>query len=77
MKTQYGLLATYGGDIDEEVFRERVSVNAFYRAEKRGFEPGHDRHDWHEAELEITHIYRIVRHKTAPQTTIGRLSAPK
>ena len=39
-------------------FREMVAVNAYYRAEKRGFEPGHEMEDWHEAELEITSHYR-------------------
>jgi len=39
-------------------FREMVAVNAYYRAEKRGFEPGHEMDDWYEAEREITNIYR-------------------
>ena len=39
-------------------FREMVAVNAYYRAEKRGFEPGHEMDDWYEAEREITDIYR-------------------
>ncbi|MGZ8144945.1 MAG: DUF2934 domain-containing protein [Methylosarcina sp.] len=35
-----------------------VAVNAYFRAEKRSFEPGHELDDWYEAEDEITHIYR-------------------
>jgi len=35
-----------------------VAVNAYYRAEKRGFEPGHELDDWYEAEREITNLYR-------------------
>lgn len=34
-------LLDYSGDIDlKDKFREMVSVNAYYRAEKRAFEPG-------------------------------------
>jgi len=35
-----------------------ISVNAYYRAEKRGFEPGHEEEDWYQAESEIISIYR-------------------
>jgi hypothetical protein len=31
-----------------------VAIDAYYRAEKRGFEPGHDIDDWLEAEQEIS-----------------------
>ena len=31
----------------------RISVAAYYRAERRGFEPGADQQDWFEAEQEI------------------------
>ena len=52
-------LYDYSGDPDLlNEFREMVAVNAYYRAEKRGFEPGHDLDDWYEAEREITNIYR-------------------
>ena len=52
-------LYDYSGDPDLlNKFREMVAVNAYYRAEKRGFEPGHEMEDWHEAELEITSQYR-------------------
>ena len=52
-------LVDYSGDPDLlNKFREMVAVNAYYRAEKRGFEPGHDMDDWYEAEREITNIYR-------------------
>lgn len=39
-------------------FREMVAVNAYYRAEKRGFKPGHEKEDWYKAELEIQNLYR-------------------
>ena len=52
-------LFDYSGDIDlKDKFREMVAVNAYYRAEKRGFEPGHEMDDWLAAEREITNIYR-------------------
>lgn len=58
MKNKYGLLVNDCGGINPEQFRESVSVNAYYRAEKRDFEPGHDIDDWHEAVTEITSRYR-------------------
>jgi hypothetical protein len=39
-------------------YHHMVSVNAYYRAEKRDFESGHELEDWCKAELEITNIYR-------------------
>ena len=57
MKTKYGLLENYGGGIDLDEFREMVAGNAYYRAEKRGFKPGHEMDDWFEAEQEITNQF--------------------
>jgi len=52
-------LYDYSGDPDLlNEFREMVAINAYYRAEKRNFEPGHEMDDWYEAELEITSTYR-------------------
>ena len=53
METRYGLLKDYSGGIDLDEFREMVAVNAYYRAEKRGFKPGHEMDDWFEAEKDI------------------------
>jgi hypothetical protein len=52
VETKHELL-DYNGGIDLEEFREMVTVNAYYRAEKRGFETGHEFEDWLEAEQEI------------------------
>jgi len=30
-----------------------IAVNAYYKAESRGFEPGHEIQDWLEAEAEV------------------------
>ena len=33
----------------------RIAVSAYYKAEARGYEPGHEIQDWLEAEAEILH----------------------
>ena len=38
---------------DAEERHRRISDAAYYRAQRRGFEPGHEREDWLEAEREI------------------------
>ena len=55
MNSQYeSLNDTYSPGIDLDEFREMVAVNAYYRAEKRGFEDGFELEDWLEAEREIS-----------------------
>jgi|HubBroStandDraft_6_1064221.scaffolds.fasta_scaffold2141172_2 hypothetical protein len=34
--------------------QERISQVAYYKAQQRGFEPGHDWEDWFAAEREVT-----------------------
>jgi hypothetical protein len=52
-------LLDYCGDADSfDEFVKMVSINAYYRAEKRGFEAGHELDDWYEAESEIIDTYR-------------------
>lgn len=54
MKTDNELLYDLNGsEIDLETFQEMVAKNAYYRAEKRGFEDGFELEDWFEAEQEI------------------------
>ena len=54
MKTEHeSLYDTERADIDMDEFREMVAKNAYYRAEKIGFEDGYEREDWPEAEQEI------------------------
>jgi Protein of unknown function (DUF2934) len=53
METRYGLVKDFSGSIDVDKFREIVAVNAYYRAEKRGFKPVHEMDDWFEAERDI------------------------
>ena len=55
MKTEHeSLYDTYSPSIDLDEFREMVAENAYYRAEKRGFEDGYELEDWLEAEQEIS-----------------------
>jgi len=54
MVTKREQLYDYSGGIDLEEFREMVATDAYYRAGKRGFEPGHEIDDWLEAEKEIS-----------------------
>lgn len=50
-ESSYG---TERNDIDIDEFQEMVAKNAYYRAEKRGFEDGYELEDWLEAEQEIS-----------------------
>jgi hypothetical protein len=38
--------------VDVSDHNARIAVLAFYKAEKRGFQPGHELQDWFEAEQE-------------------------
>jgi Protein of unknown function (DUF2934) len=53
MKAEYTSLYDYSGGVDLDEFRKIVAVTAYYKAEKRGFNPGHELDDWLEAEQEI------------------------
>ena len=61
METKQKSYVNYSGDINLDEFREMVAVNAYYRAEKRSFEPGHEMDDWLEAEQEISRLRRYWR----------------
>ena len=61
METKLERLYDYGGGIDLDEFREMVAVNAYYRAEKKSFEPGYEMDDWLEAEQEIRRQRRYWR----------------
>ena len=54
MNTENKLLFdSYSPDTELDLFREMIAKNAYYRAEKRGFEDGYELDDWLEAEQEI------------------------
>jgi hypothetical protein len=58
METKQQSFSNYCGDMDLDKLREMVAVKAYYRGEKRGFEPGYEIDDWCEAEKEIISQYR-------------------
>jgi hypothetical protein len=39
--------------------RELIETAAYFRAQKRGFEPGHELEDWFAAETEIAHAQQL------------------
>jgi hypothetical protein len=39
--------------IDQELRRGMIAQAAYYRAERRGFDPGHEADDWLAAESEV------------------------
>ena len=39
--------------LDEEIMKQRIAELAYQKAERRGFEPGHEWEDWLEAEAEV------------------------
>ncbi len=49
---------TYTSDIDPDELQEMIAERAYRKAEKRGFEPGHEMADWLEAEQEVSNQCR-------------------
>ena len=46
-------LLTFGiSGINDEI-GQFIAENAYYKAEKRGFEPGYEEHDWIESERDV------------------------
>jgi hypothetical protein len=39
--------------LSKELINSRIALVAYYKAEARGYEPGHEIQDWLEAEAEI------------------------
>ncbi|MDD5033179.1 MAG: DUF2934 domain-containing protein [Methylococcaceae bacterium] len=40
-------------EVEKAILQRRIAEAAYYRAQKRGFEPGFEEEDWVEAEREI------------------------
>lgn len=51
--------------VTPEARRALIAENAYLRAERRGFEPGHEDEDWLEAEAEVDALLRAEQ--GAPQ----------
>lgn len=49
-------------------FYHHVRIGAYFRAERRGFEPGAELQDWFEAEQEIRHLQNVA----TPADSAGR-----
>ena len=47
------IISVFPSNPNAEIIRLYISEAAYYKAEKRGFEPDHDQQDWLEAEKEI------------------------
>jgi Protein of unknown function (DUF2934) len=64
MKRAYALTETKGEggmEVSPEERHEMVAVAAYYRAERRGFLPGHEREDWFEAAAVIDAMLEHMR----------------
>jgi Protein of unknown function (DUF2934) len=45
--------------LSEAERRELIAVGAYLRAERRGFQPGHEEEDWLAAEAEVDGLLRV------------------
>jgi hypothetical protein len=50
--------------MEPELFREMITALAYYKAEQRGFAPGHELADWLEAEREILGDPSLLQNRT-------------
>lgn len=53
MPNPHEIIAVYPNTCSDDVIRLLISEAAYYKAEKRGFESGHEDEDWLNAEEEI------------------------
>jgi len=47
--------------VTPEARRAMIAQNAYLRAERRGFEPGHETEDWFAAEEEVDALLRVAQ----------------
>lgn len=57
--------------IDHEALGEMIAKAAYYRAERRGFEPGYEIEDWIAAEAEVSARMREVEKAQRMKPTAG------
>ncbi len=55
-QTGNGSFTLYSAHFEPMQRNEMVEQAAYYRAESRGFEPGHEMEDWLAAERDIEHL---------------------
>ncbi len=53
LKTIQSLASEPEPDVPAELRRRLIAEAAYFRAEKRGFQPGFESQDWEEAEAEV------------------------
>lgn len=54
--------------------KSMIAEAAYFRAERRGFEPGHDLEDWLEAEVEVGNALQLTAMSPGEETALRRLS---
>lgn len=62
---QIGAAAQFTQFVDPEKRAALIAEAAYFRAEKRGFAPGHEQQDWLDAETEVD--ARLMRPESAPR----------
>lgn len=58
MNFPHQIIKVFPDNLNEEILHMYISGAAYYKAEKRGFESGHEEQDWLEAEKEIKSCLR-------------------
>ena len=53
MQNPHKIISVFPNECNDHVVRLLISEAAYYKAEKRGFEIGHEEEDWLQAEKEI------------------------
>lgn len=53
--------------MSEEARRAMIAEAAYYHAERRGFAPGGEEHDWLKAETEVDGLLKTAAHGRRPQ----------
>ena len=53
MNVHHEIISVFPNDLNDEIIHLYISEAAYYKAEKRGFVPGHEEQEWLEAEKEI------------------------
>jgi hypothetical protein len=53
--------------MSEQARRTMIAEAAYYHAERRGFVPGSEEHDWLRAEAEVDSLLKTAAHGRRPQ----------
>jgi DUF2934 family protein len=58
MNVPHEIIRIFPNHLNEEIIHLLISEAAYYKAKRRGFEPGHEEQYWLEAEKEIKSCLR-------------------